>query len=126
MDDCNWNGELPLKKIEFLRKLFEKSSFFSWVAAAKTYLFHITPERMNGANCSVKRINLHGKWMAQADPPKKAITVKKMNCRSILLTSNKMTHYFKECTTSSDVLKKLYCLYKNLVLQIDPLNSSCS
>ena len=37
-----------------------------------------------------------------------------------------MTQYFKEWTTLSGVLKKIYCLYKNLMLQIDSLNSSCS
>ena len=31
-----------------------------------------------------------------------------------------MTHYFKEWTTVRDVLKKFYCLYKNLMLQRDP------
>ena len=35
-------------------------------------------------------------WMAQADPPKEAHTVKKMNLRSLLISSNKATHYFKE------------------------------
>ena len=45
-------------------------------------------------------------WMSQADPPKEASTVKKMNGRSLLLSSNKMTHYFKEWTTPSGVLKK--------------------
>ena len=65
-------------------------------------------------------------WMAQADPPKEASTVKKMNGQLLLLSSNKMTHYFKEWTTSSVILKKIYCLYKNLMLQIDPLNRSCS
>ena len=36
------------------------------------------------------------------------------------------THYFKKWTTASGVLKKIYCLNKNLMLQIDPFNSSCS
>ena len=65
-------------------------------------------------------------WMAQGDPQKEASTVKKMNGRSLLLFSNKMSYYFKEWLTPSGVLKKIYCLYKNLILQIDPLNSSCS
>ena len=68
-------------------------------------------------------------WMAQADPPKEANTVKKMNDRSLFISSNKKTHYFKEWTTSSGrlttVLKRIYCLYKYLMLQIDPLSSSC-
>ena len=63
-------------------------------------------------------------WMAQADPPKEASTVK--NGQLLLLSSNKMTHYFKEWTTISGVLKKIYCLYKNFMLQTDPLNSNCS
>ena len=37
-----------------------------------------------------------------------------------------MKHYFKKWTTASDVLKKIYCLSKNLIFEIDPLNSSCS
>ena len=49
-----------------------------------------------------------------------------MNGRSLILFSNKITHCFKEWMTAvSGVLKKIYCLYKNLMLQIDPL-SSCS
>ena len=56
-------------------------------------------------------------WMAQADPPKEANTMKTMNRRSLLLSSNKAILYFKEWTTASGTLKKiLYFLYKNLVL----------
>ena len=62
--------------------------------------------------------------MAQVDSPKEASTVKKMNDRSLRLSSNKMTHYLKEWTTASGVLKKVYCLYKCLMPQKDPLNSS--
>ena len=65
-------------------------------------------------------------WVAQVDPPKEANTVKKMNGRSLLIFSNKTTHYFKEWTAARCVLKKIYCLYKNLMLQTDPLSSSCS
>ena len=65
-------------------------------------------------------------WMAQAAPLKEASSVKKMNDRSLLLSLNKITHYFKKWTTGSGVLKKIYCLYKNVMLQIDPLKSSCS
>ena len=63
--------------------------------------------------------------MPQANPTGEASTVKKMNERSLLFSSNKMTHNFKKWTTASGVLKKIYCLYKNLMLQIDPVNSSC-
>ena len=54
--------------------------------------------------------------MAQADPPKEANTVRKMNGRSLLLSSNKTTLYFKEWTAATGALKKIYCLYKNLML----------
>ena len=64
--------------------------------------------------------------VAQADPANKANMIKKMDGLSLLLFSNKMTHYFKEWTTASGVLKKIYYRSKNLMLQIDPLNSSCS
>ena len=37
-------------------------------------------------------------WPAQAEPPS---MVKKMNSGLLLLSSNKMTHYFKEWTTKS-------------------------
>ena len=47
-------------------------------------------------------------WMAQADPPKEANTVKKMNGRSLLIFSNKTTHYFKEWTAAR-------CFEKNIL-----------
>ena len=53
------------------------------------------------------------KWMAQGDPPKEVSTVKKMNGQSsllLLLSSNKMTYYFKEWTIRGGVLKK-YVLF---------------
>ena len=49
-----------------------------------------------------------------------------MNNGSLLLSINEITHYFKKWTTGSGVLKKIYFLYKNVMLQIDPLKSSCS
>ena len=49
-----------------------------------------------------------------------------MNGRSLLLSSNKTTFYFKESTTASGALKKIHCLYENLILQIDTLNKSFS
>ena len=54
-------------------------------------------------------------WMAQADPLRKSNTVKKMNNRSLLFSINQITHCFKKWTTR-----------KNVMLQIDPLKSSCS
>ena len=64
--------------------------------------------------------------MAQAAPLREPSTVKKMNGRSLLLSLHEITHYFKKWTTESGVLKKIYCLYKNMMLQIGPLKSSCS
>ena len=56
------------------------------VVAVKNYLFHITLERMHGCNCSVKKSPSMKEWMAQADPPKEASTIKKMNDRLLLLS----------------------------------------
>ena len=78
------------------------------------------------ATAPLKKSTYMKELIAQADLPKEANTVKKMNGQSILLSSNKTTHYFKEWTTASYVLKKIYCLYKNLMLQIDALSTSCS
>ena len=64
--------------------------------------------------------------MAQAGALREASTVKKINDRLLLLSLNKTTHYFKKWTTTSGVLKKNCCLYKNLMLQIDLLSSSFS
>ena len=54
------------------------------------------------------------KLMAQADPSKEASTVKKMNDRLLLLSSNKMMHYFKEWATPSSVLKKEYVAFTKI------------
>ena len=64
--------------------------------------------------------------MAQTDPLREASTVKKMNYRLLLLSLNKIVHYYKKWNTASGALKTIYCLYKNLMLQIYSLNSSCS
>ena len=42
-------------------------------------------------------------WMAQAAPLREASTVKKMNDRSLLLSLNKLTHYFRKWTTGSEL-----------------------
>ena len=60
------------------------------------------------ATGSLKKFTLHGRMVAQADPSKEASTVKKMNGRLLLLSSNKMTHYSREWATASGVLKKIY------------------
>ena len=66
-------------------------------------------------------------WMAQAANLREASTVKKKkNDRLLLLSLNKITHYFKKWMTGSGVSKNIDCLYKNVMLQIDPLKSSCS
>ena len=59
-------------------------------------------------------------WMAQAALLREARAVKKINEKLLLLSLNKIIHYFKKWTTGSSVLKKIYCF------QIDPLKSSCS
>ena len=64
--------------------------------------------------------------MVQAAPLREVSTIKKMNDRLLLLSLDKITHYSKKWTTTSGVLKKIYCLAKNLMLQTDPLNSSYS
>ena len=51
----------------------------------------------------------------------KLLLLEKMNDGSLLLSINEITHYFKKWTTGSGVLKKIYFLYKNVMLQIDPL-----
>ena len=72
---------------------------------------------------SVKKII---EWMAQTAHYRKATRVKKMNDQSLLFSINEITHYFKKWTTGSGVLKKIYFLKKNVMLQIDLLKSSCS
>ena len=47
---------------------------------------------MDGCSSSVKKSPYVKEWMAQADIPKEANPVKKMN----ILSSMKMAHYFKE------------------------------
>ena len=44
--------------------------------------------------------------MAEAVPLREASTVKKVNNRSLLLSLNKLTHYFKKWSTASGVLNK--------------------
>ena len=43
------------------------------------------------ATAPLKKSSYMKEWMAQVDPPKEANTVKKMNGRSLLLSSNKTT-----------------------------------
>ena len=78
---------------------------------------------MDGCNWFVKKIHLTWKngWLKLILEKKPVLFV---NGRLLLLSSNKMTHYSREWATASGVLKKICCLYKNLMLQIDPLNSN--
>ena len=76
---------------------------------------------MDGCNCFNKKITLIKRRMAQGDPPKEAGTVKDMNDRSLLLSSNKMKNYFKDWTTTSGVLKRIYGPYKTSMIQIPQL-----
>ena len=46
------------------------------------------------ATASVKKSPYIKEWMAQAAPFREASAVKKMNNRSLLLSLNKITHYF--------------------------------
>ena len=78
---------------------------------------------MCGCNCSGKKSSSMKKWMAQGDPQKKSLRSKKMNGWSLLLSSKKMTHYFKKWTTpgvlKKYILQKIF-FHKKLMLQIDP------
>ena len=60
------------------------------------------------ATASLNKSPYVKEWMAQADPPREANTVKKMNGRSLLTFSNKTTHYFKEWTAAR-------CFEKNIL-----------
>ena len=44
------------------------------------------------ATASLNKSPYVKEWMAQADPPREANTVEKMNGRSLLIFSNKTTH----------------------------------
>ena len=68
------------------------------------------------ATASLNKSSYVNEWMAQADPPREANTVKKMNGRSLLIFSNKTTHYFKELTVAR-------CFEKN-VLSLQKFNTS--
>ena len=69
---------------------------------------------MDGCNYSVKKLSHMKELIAQADPSKEANTVKKMNYQSILLSSNKTTHSFKEWMTAICFLKKKSILFTKI------------
>ena len=56
----------------------------------------------------------------------KLLLLEKKHDGSLLLSINEITHYFKKWISRSGVLKKIYFIYKNMILQIDPLKTSCS
>ena len=51
---------------------------------------------MDGSNHSRKKSPYLIEWVAQAAPLREASTIKKMNGSSLLLSLNKITHYFKK------------------------------
>ena len=56
------------------------------------------------ATVPLKKSPYMKEWMAQANLPKEATTIKKMNDLSLLLSSNKMAHYFQGRTTEKIML----------------------
>ena len=50
-----------MKKNECIKKVF-----------LNNYLFHITPERMDGRKCTVEKSSNIKEWMVQVDLPKEA------------------------------------------------------
>ena len=55
------------------------------------------------ATAPVKKVTRYKKWMAQAACFWETSTVKKMNGQSLLLSLNKITHYFKKWATRSEL-----------------------
>ena len=87
----------------------------------------MTPERMDCCNRFGAKITLGDRMdNSSCSSQKSHHSFKKMNDRSLLFSINEITRYFKESTTGSGVLKKIYCLYKNMMLQTHLLKSSCS
>ena len=73
------------------------------------------------ATTPIKKSPLVIEWMAQAAPLREASTVKKMNDWSLLLSLNKIIHYFKKWTTGRGVFEKnLLSLQKR---DADPLKN---
>ena len=61
---------------------------------------------MNGSNCSVKNHPPRTNGLLKLILQKKPVQLKEMNVPWLLLSSNKMTHYFKELTSLSNILQK--------------------
>ena len=61
---------------------------------------------MDDCDRSIKNSPYMILWMAQADPSREVNRVKGMNALSLLLSLDKITHYFKEWMTASGALKK--------------------
>ena len=80
---------------------------------------------MDGWNWSIKKFTLHKRkvWLNLILQNKSA-QFKKMNSQSIFLSLNKITHYFKECTTANGALTKLWCFKQILLTVAVPKNCS--
>ena len=83
------------------------------------------------ATASLNKSPYVKEWMAQADPPREANTVKKMNGRSQLIFSNKTTHYFKEWTAARCFEKKYIVstkmyYFKQILLAVAVPKSYCT
>ena len=79
---------------------------------------------MDGCHRASKKISLEIESMAQSVPLREASAVKKMNDQLLLLSLKKITYYFKIWTTGSNVLQKIYCLYKNAKVAVLKNNST--
>ena len=70
----------------------------------------------------------HPTWrkMAQTGPLKEVSTFERMNDPPQLFFSNKVTLLYRMDDSKRSFEKNILPLQKKLMLQIDPLNSSCS
>ena len=70
----------------------------------------------------------HPTWrkMAQTGPLKEVSTFERMNDPTQLFFSNKVTLLYRMDDSKRSFEKNILPLQKKLMLQIDPLNSSCS
>ena len=62
---------------------------------------------MDGFNYAIKKITLYERIDGSSDSPKEASTFERMHDRSLLICSNKITHYFKEWNLKIPVLVEL-------------------
>ena len=69
---------------------------------------------MTTATAPLQKSRYMKELIGQADPPKEANTFEKMNGQLILLSSDKTTYYFKEWTSISCVLEKIYIAFAKI------------